>query len=164
MLEDLPGAFTALLPVAATAGAFGFLRIFTFTKFRVAREEGHRLYFRTIYTAVALTAIGSAVVASTENWFRNLGVFEEALSLSDVLVLAMVGTALAAPLVAWLIDESVMLIQNRFFRIALPGRITGPYAHALRGAIKADSFELRILEAVETLTPIRRLDSRSSAG
>jgi len=141
---------SVLLFALPLVGGLIFCTRFNYTRWRAAREDGHRLYFRAVFFGAAIFALVLAVRVYLEARFPELGRLEAPIksivepmvkegvspdALADLAITCFVSMLIAAPL-AWVLN---LLFWKNYW---------------LRRAIKKDDFEALLLDAADREFPI----------
>lgn len=141
---------TVLLFALPLVGGLTLCSTWNFTRWRVAREEGHRLYFRAVFGGAVLFAIIALSRALLEHFLPALGEFARPVKdyigklAKDPLAARATAEIAINCFLSMLAGYPAAWFLNIFFR----------RAHWLRRAINSDSFEAFLLNASDREFPV----------
>jgi hypothetical protein len=141
---------TVLLFALPLVGGLIFCSVWNFTRWRVAREEGHRLYFRAVFYGAILFVVVATIRHQLESRFPWYSAMEAAVKESikpmakDPNGAATVADLTVTCFLAMLAGWPLAFLLNFGFRKKF----------WLRRAIKEDDFEAFLLDAADRELPI----------
>jgi len=136
---------TVLLFALPLVGGLIFCSTWNFTRWRVAREDGHRLYFRAVLFGAILFAFVAFVNALVENYSSS---YSNAITFVKGLIEPMAKEKSSAPAVAQL-TVICFLTMLAGWPLALLLNLGFKKNYWLREAIKKDALEAFLLDAAD---------------